>query len=90
MTAPWPEPAPAEALTVRPGDTLVIRLPAGATMQEVDNWKQATADLQECMPGVEIVVLGGCEQIAVYRSENRSDRLEKIQHERGLRNRTSL
>lgn len=45
----------AEAVVVRPGDTLILRVDARVTLAEVQHLKAAAAEL---FPGVRIAVLG--------------------------------
>lgn len=54
-----------EALTVRPGDTLVVRVRDNLTIQQADELKAA---IEERMPGVKTILLAA-EQIAVYKPE---------------------
>ena len=53
-----------DAVTVRPGDKLVVRVNGNMSRAEVDEWKAYVAEL---LPGVELVVVTGVEQLLVYR-----------------------
>jgi hypothetical protein len=57
-------PSAAEAVIVRPGDTLVIRIDQRLSGQEID---ELQAHLGGQMPGVKVVVLDGVAQLLVYR-----------------------
>lgn len=52
-----------EELVIRPGDTLVVRVQAAISPQQVDELKR---ELSERLPGVKALVVAA-EQIAVYR-----------------------
>jgi hypothetical protein len=49
---------------VRPGDTLVLRLAERARPQDVDAVRAA---VQEALPDVEVLIVGGVEEMAIYR-----------------------
>lgn len=62
--------APVEALVVRPGDTLILRLGQGATPEMLDRIKRGIEPaMKERSPGLEVLWVGGVEQMAVYRPE---------------------
>jgi hypothetical protein len=52
-----------EALVVRPGDTLVVRVRPAISAQQVDEIKR---ELSERLPGVKALIVAA-EEIAVYR-----------------------
>ena len=55
-----------EALTVRPGDTFIVRIAsASVTRGEVDQFK---AEIEKRLPGVSVLFVAA-EQLAVYRPE---------------------
>lgn len=56
----------AQAAVVRPGDTLVVRM---ATQTAPEQASFARESLRSKLPGVEVVVVGSDEEMAVYRSE---------------------
>jgi len=66
---PRPQPVQAvpvagqQAVTVTPGQTLIVTVPDTPTPEQAE--AMATS-LKERLPGVEVVVLGGVDQIAVY------------------------
>jgi hypothetical protein len=49
---------------VRPGDTLIIRVSSDYTKEQFDH---ISAALQERLPGIDLMVLSGVEQIIAYR-----------------------
>lgn len=51
------------ALTVQPGQTLIVTLPDAPNAEHAAN---VGKDLKERLPGVEVLVLAGVQQIAVY------------------------
>jgi hypothetical protein len=55
-----------EAVIIRPGDTLLLRLSAESTRAP---WDEAREDLRRLLPGVEVRAIIGVEQIAVYRPD---------------------
>lgn len=58
-----------EGVVVRPGDTLVIRLSKDTSIEDFTRFRErALPMLKERLPGVEVVFLGGVEQIAVVRA----------------------
>lgn len=57
------------ALTVQPGQTLIVTLPEALSAEETSNVGKA---LKERLPGVEVLILAGVQQIAVYDPEGRS------------------
>lgn len=60
----------AEALVVRPGDTLIVRLAKDATPDQLVRFRETTAAaFKEKLPGVEVLFFGGVDQVAVYRPE---------------------
>lgn len=60
----------AEALVVRPGDTLIVRLTADTSPEQLMRFREnAAAMFTEKLPDVEVIYLGGVEQLAVYRPE---------------------
>jgi hypothetical protein len=58
-----------EAIVLRPGDTLVVRVSAGATLQQADELK---ARARELLPDVGVVVIGA-EQLVVHRPDGSDD-----------------
>lgn len=58
--------AGATALTVQPGQTLIVILP---DTPDAERAGEIAASLKERLPGVEVLVLGGVRQIAVYDPE---------------------
>ena len=58
-----------DAVTVRPGDKLVVRIKDGTTREYVED---ARAYLAERLAGVEVVFVGG-EQLLVYRPDGDSN-----------------
>jgi hypothetical protein len=66
--------AVAEGLVVRPGDTLLLRLPADMSMDAIARARDAVEPaLREKLPGVDVVLVCGVEQIAVRRAEDGAD-----------------
>ncbi|MER7126757.1 hypothetical protein [Micrococcus luteus] len=62
--------APAEALVVRPGDTLIVRLASDVRPAEYERFRDtAMVGMRKRMPGVEVIVVSGVEQMAVYRPD---------------------
>ncbi|TDB88350.1 hypothetical protein E1264_11755 [Actinomadura sp. KC216] len=69
--APRPRQVPREAvpvaghtaLTVQPGQTLIVTLPEALSAEHTAS---VGKELQERLPGVEVLVLAGVQQIAVY------------------------
>lgn len=60
----------AEALVIRPGDTLILRLAPAVTASQLEEYrKRFVPFLREHLPGVEVVMVGGVEQMAVYRPD---------------------
>jgi hypothetical protein len=60
----------AEALVVRPGDTLILRLASAISPEQYKRLREnLEPGLKEHMPGVEVIFLGGIEQMAVYRPD---------------------
>ena len=61
---------PVEALVARPGDTLILRLGQGATPEMLD-WIRRGIEpaMKERSPGLEVLWVGGVEQMAVYRPD---------------------
>ncbi|MEV4096958.1 hypothetical protein [Streptosporangium saharense] len=60
----------AEALAIRPGDTLLLRMPSNVTEAQLARCRDHLApSLKERLPQVEVIVLGGVEQMAVYRPD---------------------
>ncbi|MEO3875542.1 hypothetical protein ABGB18_42745 [Nonomuraea sp. B12E4] len=58
----------AEALVVRPGDTLIVRLSADMTVEQFTRFRESIEPtLNEKLPGVKVLIIGGVEQLAVYR-----------------------
>ncbi|MEU8279551.1 hypothetical protein ACFYOK_29455 [Microbispora bryophytorum] len=58
----------AEAAVVRPGDTLVLRAGADATLIDLERFRdQALPLLQQRLPGVEVLLIYGVEQLVVHR-----------------------
>jgi hypothetical protein len=64
-------PKGADALVVRPGDTLVLRFGSEVGREQFKAfWEQNEPDLRERLPDVKIICLGGgVEQMAVYRPD---------------------
>ncbi|GAA4221508.1 hypothetical protein FHR32_005118 [Streptosporangium album] len=61
-----------EALIVRPGDTLILRLASNTTPEQFARSREMVGPgLKERLPGVEVVWLGGIEQMAVYHPDQR-------------------
>jgi hypothetical protein len=59
------QPLPIEATAiVRPGDTLILRLAERARPQDVE---EVRAAVREALPDVEVLIIGGVEDMAVYR-----------------------
>ncbi|MEU8278231.1 hypothetical protein ACFYOK_37310 [Microbispora bryophytorum] len=57
-----------EAAVVRPGDTLVLRLGAKTSPAEFERFRElGLPKLKERLPGVEVLLVGGVEQMLVYR-----------------------
>lgn len=56
-------PQPAEAFTVRPGQTLILRYERPLSAHEID---QIKTKLTEWLPGVETLIISGCQQLAAY------------------------
>jgi hypothetical protein len=63
VTAAEPLPDVAEALTIQPGDTLIIRVLPPLTQAHYEAMK---AKLREQLPDVDVVIVPA-EQMAVYR-----------------------
>lgn len=65
----------AEGLVVRPGDTLILRLDAEVSPEELVRARDLVLGvLTERAPGVDVLILGGrVEQMAVARPEGGSD-----------------
>lgn len=61
-----------QAVVVRPGDVLILRLGEHVTGEQLAQLRDAaTPMLQELLPGVEVVYLaGGFEQVAAFRVED--------------------
>lgn len=63
-------PGVAEALVIRPGDTLILRLDSGLTPGQLEARRdRLVPSLKARVPGVEVIMLGGVEQMAVYRPD---------------------
>lgn len=60
-----------QAVVVRPGDVLMLRLGADVTLAQFDMFReQAAQAIKERFPGVEILFLaGGVEQVAAFRRD---------------------
>lgn len=56
----------ADAVVVRPGDTLVVSVPRHLSAAEAD---ELSASMRESLPGVKLVVIDQCTGLAVYRPE---------------------
>lgn len=56
------------AVMARPGDTLVVGL--SGHEYEADQVKYVKAEIEEQLPGVRIMVILGCEALAVYRERH--------------------
>lgn len=55
-------------LVIRPGDTLILCLGRDATPEMFENFQTKTREtIKDRMPDVEVLVIGGIEQLAVYR-----------------------
>lgn len=59
-------PQPVEAIAVRPGDTLLLRMPERASLKEID---EMSALLRQHLDGINVVIIDGheIEHVAVYR-----------------------
>lgn len=58
----------AEAVVIRPGDTLLLRLALNVTESQLERCRERLVpSLKAKLPGVEVIVIGGAEQIAAYR-----------------------
>lgn len=63
-------PGVAEALVIRPGDTLILRLDSGLTPSQLEAYRdRLVPSLKAWVPGVEVIMIGGVEQMAVYRPD---------------------
>lgn len=58
-----------EAVVVRPGDTLVVRVDTDLTLEQAQEWR---ALLEERLPGVRCVIVGA-DQLLVYQSGGDGD-----------------
>lgn len=59
--------SPATAwLVVRPGDTLILRVSSAIRPEHV---QALAASLKERLAGIDVAVVGGVDQMAVYRPE---------------------
>lgn len=58
-------PTPAEALTIRPGQTLILRYDKLISSYEAE---QVKGKLAERIPEVGVVIISGCQQMAIYDS----------------------
>ena len=58
-----------DAVTVRPGDKLVVRMSGRITREDVDNF---TDQMRGLLPGVGVVVIAA-EQLLVYRLDGGGD-----------------
>ncbi|MGW5259680.1 hypothetical protein ACWEQG_01815 [Microbispora sp. NPDC004025] len=57
-----------EAAIVRPGDTLVLRLGEGVSAEQFARFRDgALPALKERLPDVELLLVGGVEQMVVHR-----------------------
>lgn len=57
-----------EAAVVRPGDTLILRLGTDVSAEQFARFRDgALPPLKERLPGVEVLIVGGVEQMVVYR-----------------------
>ena len=60
----------AEALVVRPGDTLILRVASEISHDQFQRIREhVEPSLKEKLPGVEVMWFGGVEQMAVYRPD---------------------
>ncbi len=64
-----------QAVVVRPGDVLVLRLRADVTPAQFEMFReQAVSGLKERLPGVELVFVGGgVEHVAAFRRDEGSE-----------------
>jgi hypothetical protein len=60
-----PKLDPLDAVTVRPGDKLVVQMKSDFTREQYDFWRDRLA---EQLPGVEVVFVAA-EQMLVYRPD---------------------
>lgn len=64
---------PAEALIVRPGDVLILRVAPGIYPSEFQRFHDSVGPrLKELLPDVQIVIIGGIEQMMVYRPDGQA------------------
>lgn len=61
------DPAPDQTAVIRPGQTLVVRYRPFLSVRGAEEFR---ARIAERLPGVEILVLGGVEQMLVYAPED--------------------
>lgn len=60
----------AESLIVRPGDTLILRLTSDISPEQFHRIRgNLEPQMKERLPGVEIMWIGGVEQMVVYRPD---------------------
>ncbi|MFC3986801.1 hypothetical protein [Streptosporangium jomthongense] len=60
----------ADALVVRPGDTLLLRLASNVTASQLEAFRERLVPALEArLPGVEVIMVGGVEQMAAYRPD---------------------
>lgn len=55
-----------QTAVVRPGDTLILRVADRMPMEYIDRARKAIGDK---LPDVEILLIGGFEEMAIYRPE---------------------
>jgi hypothetical protein len=55
-----------DAVTVRPGDTLIVKLATDLDMQQAQD---ATERLEKHLPGVKVIAIGA-DQLLVYRPDD--------------------
>jgi hypothetical protein len=60
-------------VTVRPGDKLIARVahPTLAALDQVDAWR---IEMQQLLPGVDVLLVHGIDQLLVYRPDNDTER----------------
>jgi len=67
-----------EALVLRQGDTLVVNLGRDVSLAEFETFRERiSAEVKKKMPDVEVLVVGGIEQIAVHRPDAAADDIQR-------------
>lgn len=59
-----------QTAVVRPGDTLILRVAERAPMEYIDRCRKT---IREELSGVEVLFVGGVEEMAIYRPEARCE-----------------